>query len=144
MYEVILQIHSFWAVAALLLVAVAVINAIVGASSRRAFKANDRKLSLFALVAAHIQFVLGIILYFTSPNGYQKIKTAGMSGMNAYDRLLALEHPLINLIAIILITVGWSKHKKAVGDSKFKNIAIFYGLGLLLLLSRIPWQRWFE
>jgi hypothetical protein len=25
--------------------------------------------------------------------------------------LLALEHPLINIIAIALITIGWSKHK---------------------------------
>jgi hypothetical protein len=26
---------------------------------------------------------------------------------------------------------------------KFKTIAIFYGLGLLLILSRIPWGQWF-
>jgi hypothetical protein len=28
--------------------------------------------------------------------------------------------------------------------AKFKKIAIFYGLGLLLILSRIPWGQWFS
>lgn len=63
---------------------------------------------------------------------------------NAELRLTSLEHPLINIIAIILITIGWSKHKKLVNsEAKFKTFAIFYGLGLLLILSRIPWNLWF-
>jgi hypothetical protein len=38
----------------------------------------------------------------------------------------------------------WSKHKKKANDSdKFKSFAIFYGIGLLLVLSRIPWNQWF-
>jgi hypothetical protein len=59
-------------------------------------------------------------------------------------RLTSLEHPLINIIAIALITIGWSKHKKAAdSQAKFKSIFLFYGLGLLLILSRIPWSLWF-
>jgi len=59
-------------------------------------------------------------------------------------RLTSLEHPLINIIAIALITVGWVKHKKAtLNNSKFKSITVFYGIGLLLILSRIPWKLWF-
>jgi hypothetical protein len=56
-----------------------------------------------------------------------------------------VEHPFINIVAIVLITIGWSKHKKVMGaTAKFKKIAIFYGLGLLLILSRIPWGQWFS
>ena len=142
MYSSILTIHSIWAVFALLLVVIAIVSAVVGWSSNREFSTGNKKLALFALTAAHIQFLLGLILYFTSPNGLDKIQSLGMSGMSAYDRLLALEHPLINLIAVILITVGYSKHKKAIGVSKHKNIAIFYGIAALLLLSRIPWENW--
>ena len=59
-------------------------------------------------------------------------------------RLLAVEHPLMMIIAIVLITIGWSKHKKKTTDTaKFKMFAIFYGLGLLVILSRIPWNNWF-
>ncbi len=60
-------------------------------------------------------------------------------------RLLAVEHPLMMIVAIVLITIGWSKHKKhTIEKSKFKTIAIFYGLALLFVLSRIPWAQWFS
>lgn len=143
MFNFIQKMHSGWAYVALIVLAIAVINAFIGLASKKQFTAKDRQISLFALIAIHVQFVIGIILYFVSPNGLQKIKAVGMAGMSAADRLLALEHPAINLLAIILITIGWSKHKRGAETARFKTIAIFYGIGLLLILSRIPWQNWF-
>ena len=143
MYEFLLKAHSGWAYVALIILVIAVINAYIGLSAKNPFTPKDRRISLFALLSVHIQFVLGLALYFTSPNGLQKIQALGMGGMSAMDRLLALEHPLINLIAIILITIGWSKHKRTGDEAKFKTIAIFYTLGLILLLTRIPWSLWF-
>jgi hypothetical protein len=59
-------------------------------------------------------------------------------------RLTSMEHPLTNIIAVVLITIGWSKHKKLIDSkSKFKTFAIFYTLGLILILARIPWHLWF-
>ena len=59
-------------------------------------------------------------------------------------RLTSLEHPFINIIAIVLITVGWSKHKKVnTSEAKFKPLTIFYAVGLILILARIPWNLWF-
>lgn len=141
-YKIILEAHSGIAYVALITIAIAVINSIIGISAKNEFKPKDRRIALFALIATHIQFVFGLILYFVSPNGLAKIKAVGMGGMQAYDRLLALEHPLVNLIAIVLVTIGWSTHKRADESKKFKKIAIFYALGLILLLSRIPWQTW--
>jgi hypothetical protein len=58
-------------------------------------------------------------------------------------RLTSLEHPLINIIAIVLITIGWSKHKKlTTSNAQFKTFAVFYTIGLLLILSRIPYKMW--
>ena len=144
MYNFILQMHSGWAYVVLIMLAIAIINAFIGLSSKNPFTLKDRRISLFAFIAAHIQILFGIILYFVSPNGMEKIEKVGMSGMNGYDRLLALEHPLTNIIAIILITIGFSKHKTAVEERKFKSIAIFYSIALILLLIRIPWQTWFS
>lgn len=141
MYKFFLEAHSGWAYIALIALVIALVNALIGLSQKRAFTANDRRIALFGLIGAHVQFALGMVLYFVSPNGFDKIRALGMGGMNSFDRLLAVEHPFTNLLAIILITVGWSKHKRAEG--KFKPLAIFYGLGLLLLLSRIPWSTWF-
>ena len=133
------SIHSTLAYAVLALVAIAVINAFLGLSSKRNFTKNDRSLSLVALIFSHIQLLVGLVLWATSPLG----KDAMSQMSNAAMRLTAVEHPLVNIIAIVLITIGWSKHKKEESSNgKFKKIGIFYGLGLLLILSRIPWSNW--
>lgn len=140
MYQTIQHLHSGWAYLALLLLLFAVINAIIGLTSKKEFTAKDRKISLFALIGTHTQLLIGLILYFVSPLG----KDAFGQMSNAALRLTSLEHPLINIIAIVLITIGWSKHKKLINsEAKFKTFAIFYGLGLILILSRIPWSLWF-
>lgn len=144
MNEFIQKAHSGFAYLALLLLVVAVLNALVGMVSKKEFTAKDRKIALFGLIGTHTQLLFGLILYFVSPNGLNMIKAVGMGGLTAESRLLALEHPLINCIAIALITIGWSKHKNlTTSESKFKTFAIFYSLGLLLILSRIPWSLWF-
>ena len=140
MYPFIQQFHSVWAYFTLFLLLIAIINSVGGISSKREFIPKDRKIALFGLIGTHLQLVAGLILYFVSPLGYASL--GNMS--DAALRLTSLEHPLINLIAIVLITLGWSKHKKAsTSTAKFKTIAIFYGLGLVLILSRIPWKLWF-
>lgn len=140
MYHFIQKFHSGWAYLALLLLVVAVVNSIIGMTSKKEFTAKDKKIALFGLIATHIQLVVGLILYFVSPLGLASFGQMAESDV----RIPAMEHPLINIIAIVLITIGWSKHKKAAtNEAKFKSIAIFYGLGLLLILSRIPWKLWF-
>lgn len=138
-YNFIQKFHSGWAYLALLLLVVAVVNSLIGMTSKKEFTAKDRKIALFGLIATHIQLVVGLILYFVSPLG--KASLGNMK--DAALRLTSLEHPLINLIAIALITIGWSRHKKlTTGEAKFKSITIFYGLGLVLILARIPWKLW--
>jgi hypothetical protein len=140
MYNFLQKLHSGWAYLALLLLLIAVFNAILGFTSKKEFTSRDRKIALFALIGTHTQLLIGLILYFVSPLG--KAALGQMS--NAALRLTSLEHPLVNLIAIVLITIGWSKHKKLINsEAKFKTFAIFYSLGLLLILSRIPWNLWF-
>lgn len=140
MYEFIQKFHSGWAYLALLLLVVAVVNSVLGFFSKKEFTPRDKKTALFALIATHIMLVIGLITYFLSPLGL----SAFGEMKNAALRLTSLEHPLTNIIAIVLITMGWSKHKKVLeSETKFKLIAIFYGLGLLLILSKIPWSLWF-
>lgn len=144
MYQTILTAHSYLAYIVLAVLIVAVVNAIMGFSGNKLFTLEkDYRISLFALIFAHLQLLMGLVLYFISPNGLNAIRTLGMGGLNSAARLLAVEHPFVNILAVILITIGWSRHKKILeAKGKFKTIAIFYGLGLLLFLSRIPWGQW--
>ncbi|MFK5972797.1 MAG: hypothetical protein QM485_05905 [Flavobacteriaceae bacterium] len=141
-----LELHSYLAYVVLAVLFLAVANAIMGLVGNKMFTMHrDLRLSLFALILSHLMLLVGFVLYFVSPKGFSAVKELGMGGLDSAARLLAVEHPFVNILAVILITIGWSRHKKfMVGDKKFKSIAIFYGLGLLLLLSRIPWGQWFN
>ncbi|MGI9546040.1 MAG: hypothetical protein ACR2MM_02295 [Flavobacteriaceae bacterium] len=143
--EILQTVHSYMAYIVLAILFLAVVNAIRGLAGNKIFDLHkDLRISLFALILSHLQLVLGLILFFVSANGLKAIQALGMGGLNAEARLLAVEHPAINIVAIILITVGWSRHKKQNEDKKkFRSIALFYGLGLLFILSRIPWGQWF-
>ena len=141
MYEFIQKFHSGWAYLAVLVLVGAVINSFVGLFSKKEFIAKDRKISLFGLVAIHTQLLIGLVLYFVSGRGFDSLGQMSNSEL----RLTSLEHPLINLIGITLITIGWMKHKKLnTSESKFKTFSIYYGLGLVLIFSRIPWGLWFK
>jgi len=137
LYDILRHFHKGWAYLALFLLVVAVVNAIVGLTSKKEFTSKDRKIALFGLIASHVQLLGGIFFYFVSPLGLAGLKVSEA-------RLTSLEHPLINVVALVLITIGWSKHKKAAtSELKFKSFAVFYTLGLLLILARIPWHLWF-
>ena len=140
LYHFLQKFHSGWAYLTFILLILAVVNSLIGLLSKKEFTATNRKIALFALVGVHVQLLVGIVLYFVSPLGFESF---GLM-KDAALRLTSLEHPLVNIIAITLITVGWSKHKKAkTNHAKFLSINLFYAIGLLLITARIPWQLWF-
>jgi hypothetical protein len=99
------------------------------------------------LIVTHIQFLIGLILYFISPLGVKNIGSMGMGEImkNSEARLYVIEHPLIMIIVVVLVTIGYSKHKKKlVSGPKFRALTIFYALATLFALSRIPWSQWFS
>ncbi len=143
MYAIIKTVHSYWAFFVLIILILAILNSIRGKVSGKDFGVKDLRISLFGLIFSHIQLLIGLILYFISPWFYQ-LSSMGMEVMkNAESRLYLIEHPITNILAIILITLGWSLHKRQSDSSKkFLRIALFYSLGLVLLISMIPWKSW--
>ena len=71
------------------------------------------------------------------------IKFFGNKEFQANDFRISLFALIVTHIQL-LITIGYSKHKKKLTSRpKFKVLSIFYTLGLILVLSRIPWSNWF-
>ncbi len=138
------MLHSVWALVVLATILIAFINALLGAQSGKPFQKKDRTISLMGLIASHIQLLFGLGVYFVS-NGYHSLKAEGMQHVMKHSDLRnqVMEHPLAMIIAIILITIGFSKHKKkTTPQAKFKTIAIYYGIALLVILAKIPWGDW--
>ncbi|MBI6116385.1 hypothetical protein [Salegentibacter maritimus] len=145
MYPTVQFIHSYWAYLVLIVLFVASLNAIIGYASNKEYGATNFRIALFTLITSHIQFLIGVVLYFTSPY-FSVLLEKGMGTVmpDPTLRLYIMEHPLMMIIALVLITIGYSKHKnKLTSKPKFKTLAIFYTLGLLVMLSRIPWSAWF-
>ena len=142
MYTGIQHLHSFLSYLVLIGLLISFIAALAGWLGNKVYTDKDRKLGLLGLIPVHLQWVIGLILYFVSPLGMQNFSGEAMG--DSVSRLYILEHPLTMIIAVILITVGYARAKRQIGtDNKgFKSIAIFYGIGLILILSRIPWNAW--
>ncbi|WP_029038162.1 hypothetical protein [Salinimicrobium xinjiangense] len=145
MYETVSFIHSWWAYLVVLVLIITVILSFVGLASKKDYGATDFRLALFTLITTHIQLLIGIVLYFVAPY-FQAFGQVGMGGVmkDSTLRLYLVEHPLMMILAVILITIGYSKHKKKLTSRpKFKTLAIFYTIALIFMLSRIPWSAWF-
>ena len=146
MYDTVKLLHSYWAYLVLLILVLATFNAIIKFIGKKEYHAKDFRISLFTLIVSHIQFIMGLLLYFASPR-FNLFSDMGMGEImkDSVNRLYLIEHPLINILALVFITIGYSKHKKKLtSTSKFKVIAIFYSIALVLFLSRIPWNTWFS
>lgn len=137
-------IHSYWAYLVLLLLILSTANALIGLISKREYSAKDFRISLSTLITSHIQLLIGIVLYFTN-NYVSQFSEIGMGEImkNSALRSTLVEHPITMVIALALITVGYSKHKKKLTSKpKFKTLSIFYTIALVLILSKIPWNTW--
>jgi len=131
--EILVRAHSGlrWVVLGLL------IYAIFNALRKKDFYAkSDRMLNMFAMVSLHIQLVIGLILYFTS----SKVSFVEGWMKNQLLRFYGMEHILLMVIAIVLVTIGHTKAKRATESAKkHKTILIFYAIGLILIIASIPW-----
>lgn len=141
MYTGFKHLHSFVAYFVLFMVLVAILQALLGRSGKRPFAGYGRRWALFGLIAAHLQLLIGFVLYFISPLGLSNFSGENMG--NSEARLYMLEHPLMMIISVVLITIGWSKAKRAADDAtKHRRIVVWYSIALVLMLSRIPWAIW--
>lgn len=139
--ETIKFLHSYWAYLTLLLIVLASANSIIGVFTKKEFGAKDFRIALFALIVTHIQLVLGIILLVVV-NDFGDLGMGELMKSEAL-RMKNIEHPMLMVIAIALLTIGYSKHKAIrTSASKFKVLSITYSLALLAILAMIPWSNW--
>lgn len=134
MYQGLLHAHSGLRWLALLLLLAAIVVSFQKWQGNSAYTEGDRKLYLFTLISVHTQLVIGLILFFISPK-----VDFGMMSDKLY-RFYTAEHTVGMLIAITLITIGYSRQKRAKSPTtKHRTAFTFYALGLLLILLSIPW-----
>jgi uncharacterized membrane protein YuzA (DUF378 family) len=141
--DIIISLNNTLEYLTLIFLIVATLNAFWGLIGERSFEIKDLRLSLFTLIFSYIQMLMGIATYFVSDYFSAWEKGMGAVIRDSNLRMYLIQRPITNILAIVLITMGWSLHKKASVDrKKYFRIAVFYAVGLLLLFSRISWQNW--
>lgn len=139
-YSLLLKAHSGWRYVVLIILLVAIVSSFAGWFGKKNYSSGNRKINLFALISTHIQFLLGLILYFISPLAKAGDMAVAMKDSNL--RYWTVEHTIMMLIAIVLITVGHSKSKKLVDSvAKHRTVAIFYSIALLIIFVAIAMIR---
>jgi membrane protein DedA with SNARE-associated domain len=110
--------------------------AIYNAFTAKTYEKKHRLVNMFAMISLHTQLLIGLVLYFTS----DKVQFIEGWMKSPLLRFYGMEHLAGMLIAIVLVTIGHSKSKKATESSdKFKAIKLWYVLALILILAFIPW-----
>lgn len=138
-----LHLHNFlrWVILGLLLLSI--LQAFIGFTGKKVFKASDKKTWLFTMIAAHITLLLG--LYQVAFGRYGFFSTTLPEGVSImkdkFYRFYLVEHPVMMILAIVFITLGYGMSKKGVPDEvKYKKAFTFFVIALLLILAGIPWQ----
>lgn len=129
------HIHSGLRWLALALLLFAIVNAMLKLKSGK-YEKSDKMLNLFAMVLLHIQILIGTILSFVTG----KISYAEGWMKNPQYRFFGLEHILLMVVGVTLITIGRKKAEKALDPAKkHKTILIWYVIVLVIIFAAIPW-----
>ncbi len=142
MYKGIKHLHSYlpYLILALLIMSVAVF--LSKWAQKKSFTKGDKSMAFVTLILAHLQFAIGLALYFISPITKAAFNSGEMMSNSTY-RFYAIEHIAIMILAIALVTIGYSRAKRHTDPvKKFRTLSVFYLSGLILALLRIPWDVW--
>ena len=143
MYIGLKHLHSFLPYLLLTVLLYTFVKSAIAYFGQHSHTEGHRKNGLILLILAHIQLLIGGVLYFVSPMSTSGLNDLGAAMKDSTLRLYTLEHPLMMILAIALITMAYSKSKKDISSHlKHKIKCIYFGLALVLILSKIPWSAW--
>ena len=87
-------------------------------------------------ILAHTQLLLGLYLWI------KFVSIAGIHMNESANRFVTVEHPLMMVIGVALITIGKIKAKKIEDISKAnKTIFVYFFIALIMFVLRTPWEK---
>jgi hypothetical protein len=135
-----LFIHSLVRWLVLISLLYAIFRAYRGWFRSKPFSKTDDLIRHSTATIAHIQLVVGLWLYFVSPIINYFLHNYREAVHNRDVRFFGMEHSLLMVMAVILITIGSSMAKRKKTDvEKHKTVAIWFLLALLVIFIAIPW-----
>lgn len=140
MYYTLIIIHSIVRWLLLIMLACAIYRASRGYKNSRPFSKTDNFIRHTTATIAHIQLIVGILLYAKSPVVKHFLIHPQVYKGNTDPLFFGVFHIAAMLVAIVLVTVGSSLAKRKSTDAeKFKTMLIWCCVALFIILIAIPW-----
>jgi hypothetical protein len=140
MYSTLIFLHSLvrWLVVISLIYAI--YRAYVGFKAQKPFSKADNSIRHWTATIAHVQLIIGILVYTQSPSIKYFWKHTRDALQNWDVTFYSLVHALMMLLAIVVLTIGSAKAKRMETDSdKFKTMLLWFLIAFLLIFMAVPW-----
>ncbi|MGU9939948.1 hypothetical protein [Empedobacter brevis] len=131
------QFHSGWAYLVILMGVIFVISTLIYAISKKDTDATIKKIGLFTTITFHVQLLIGLVYYIMMFSALEPSNIMSDSAL----RLTFVEHPMMMIAGVVFMTIANAKLKRS--TTVPMNVAIFAIIGLVCILSRIPYHVWF-
>lgn len=139
-YTILLILHSLLRWFVLISLVYTIYRAYKGWFSNLSFTNRDDKIRNVTVIIAHIQLLVGLALYAVSPIIHNLFGNFGEAVQESAVRFYGMEHSIMMIIAIVLITIGSAKAKRITEDTKkFRVLATWFTIALVIILISIPW-----
>jgi hypothetical protein len=143
MYTGLLHLHHWMPFLWLLLILVVLVQNFLVWKSDREFTASLKRQNTITIVLTHIQVTVGLVMLI----GFNMDMFSDMGTLmgDAAMRFKYVEHPTTMLLGAVLITIGNAKSKRQeTAKNKAKTVVIWFGIGLLLIALRFPWEAFLQ
>lgn len=135
--EALIFAHSLLRWVLLILLVPITIKSFISWFGKKPVMVLDRKLTSWTVISAHLNLVIGVILYAMKVKSYVKTPDGDYTD---FVRFFKFEHISMMILAAVLLTIGSATSKRAKNEvAKHKRIAIFFFLALIIILAAIPW-----
>src|SRR6478736_8782772 len=134
MHSLLLIFHSTIRYFVLIFLLVIIVRSLLGWMNKKEFTKTDDKVSLWLFMLTHTQLLIGLILFFVSP----VVIFSGASMKDAVARYWLVEHGIMMIIAIVLISVARISIKKITdATAKHKRLFTLNTLALVIIIAAI-------
>jgi len=140
MYDLLIFSHSLFRWLVLISLLYAIYRAYKGLASQSVFSKTDNAMRHWTATIAHIQLVIGMIIYTQSPLVRYFLQNFSIAVRQADAVFFGLIHITLMLAAIVVITIGSSLAKRRPTDrEKFRTMLVWFSIALLIIFMAIPW-----
>ncbi len=135
-----LLLHSFTRWLVLIFILYSIYRAFIGFMKNKTFTKTDDSLRHWTATVAHIQLIIGIILYTKSPIAKAFWSNSDTSVKDFDMIFFGIIHITLMLISIVFLTIGSAMAKRKSTDrEKFKTMLIWFTVALIIIFIAIPW-----